>query len=251
MAGQAQGIQGPTSRLLIPHNNDNDDNPYVLCLTDSEGTMAQGKRRISYVIPPPPDPDSVSRLRLPPHGTSRLGAIGPLLVPLVGQNDPAELSHHHSHSHPYSHSRRPRHRLGVASLALDTSTQLVGKSCSEGILYTGGRDGLVISWDLGISTKRRAQRSYGPERAKAGIWEVLTGWADNVIDEEGEDDDVRLGGGDGDVLGDVNYPRRQSLGNAGKLPYEQQWEMDSAATKPGAVCPFILSTPMRILNYSL
>ena len=41
----------------------------------------------------------------------------------------------------------PRHRLGVASLALDTSTKLVGRAACEGILYSDGRDGLVKSWD--------------------------------------------------------------------------------------------------------
>ena len=41
----------------------------------------------------------------------------------------------------------PRHRLGVASLALDTSTQLVGRAAFEGILYSDGKDGLVMSWD--------------------------------------------------------------------------------------------------------
>ena len=44
----------------------------------------------------------------------------------------------------------PRYRLGVSCLALDTSTQLVGRGAPEDMLYVGGRDGLVIAWDLGI-----------------------------------------------------------------------------------------------------
>jgi WD repeat-containing protein 48 len=62
----------------------------------------------------------------------------------------------------------------------------------------------------------------------------LTGWADDVIDEEAEDEVAICG--DGDVLGDVNYPRRQqSLQKPGEVPYEQQWELDSAMVKPGFV----------------
>ncbi|KAJ3554638.1 hypothetical protein NP233_g12377 [Leucocoprinus birnbaumii] len=147
--------------------------------------MGQGKQRVSYVIPPPQDPDSIPRLSLPPPGTPRLGSVGPLLIPL-STNEPITNEHLHSHS-----TQRPRHRLGVASLALDTSAQLVGRSSPEGILYTGGRDGLVISWDLGVPTRRRAQRG------SMGRWELMTGWADDVVD----DDD-----GQG---GDVGYPRRR------------------------------------------
>lgn len=184
--------------------------------------MAQPKRRVSYVIPPPTD--SVPRLQLPPCGTSRLGNIGPLLTPVVGQNDSSEASVPQS-------SRRPRHRLGVASLALDTSTQLVGKSCPEGILYTGGRDGLIISWDLGIPTKRRNPNQ---RNVASGRWEVLTGWADDAIEEEGEDEDQMRS--DGDILGEVSYRRQRMPQRSGELPYEQQWETDISAFKPGTVC---------------
>lgn len=183
--------------------------------------MAQPKRRVSYVIPPPTD--SVPRLQLPPYGSPRLGTIGPLLTPVIGQNDTSEHTAH-------QHSRHPRHRLGVASLALDTSTQLVGKSSPEGILYTGGRDGLVISWDLGIGMKKRVcDRGKSVSRK----WEMLTGWADDVIEEEGEDDD-RIAS-DGDILGDVNYRRQRTPQRSGEIPYEHQWETDLIAFKPGLV----------------
>ena len=89
----------------------------------------------------------------------------------------------------------------MASLALDTSTQLVGRSCPEGILYTGGRDGVVISWDLGIPTQQRAQPKKPSDRTSTGKREFMTGWADDVI---GETEDPRLiTGGDGDIPGDV------------------------------------------------
>lgn len=197
----------------------------------STTTMSSAKRRVSYVIPPPPDPDSVPRLKLPPNGTPRFGAPGPLLLPLPSPSSPSH-HHHHSRSQSHNHSPKPRHRLGVASLALDTSTHLIGRSSPEGILYTGGRDGLVISWDLGIPTQRRTQT----DRGSSGKWEVLTGWADDAIDEEAEDESGM--GGDGDVLGDVNYyaaRRQRCLKKTDKVPYEYQWEMDSVAVKPGFV----------------
>ena len=192
--------------------------------------MAQARRRVSYVIAPPQDPLAVPRLTLPSNGTSRLGAVGPLLTPVTADNNVPDPVH-------LSRSRRPCHRLGVASLALDTSTQLVGRSCPEGILYTGGRDGLIISWDLGIPTQQRAQPKKPSDRKSAGKWEFMTGWADDVT---GENQDSRLiTGGDGDILGDVEWPRKHWSGpRFGEIPYEQQWEMDSIATEPGFVRVF-------------
>lgn len=184
--------------------------------------MTQPKRRVSYIIPP--STDYVPRLQLPPCGTSRLGVISPLLAPVVDQNDSLKASVPHF-------LRYPRHRLGVASLALDTSTQLVGKSCPEGILYTGGRDGLIISWDLGIATKKRELNKV---KASSRKWEVLTGWADDMIEEEGEDEDRILS--DGDILGEVSHRRQQTIRRAPEVPYEQQWETDIAAFKPNTVC---------------
>ncbi len=187
--------------------------------------MTQPKRRVSYIIPPPTD--YVPRLQLPPCGTPRLGAISPLLAPVVGHHESLEASVPHS-------SRHPRHRLGVASLALDTSTHLVGKSGPEGILYTGGRDGLVISWDLGIATKKREFSQVDPPSRK---WEVLTGWADDVIEEEAEDED-RIPS-DGDILGEVNHRRQRTIRRAPEALYEEHWETDITAFKPRTVCSLL------------
>ena len=112
--------------------------------------MSQPRRRVSYIIPP--TSNRIPRLRLPPHGRQRLGAVGPLLVPFETQETtPVESTP------PWS--RHPRHRLGISSLALDTSTQLVGSNAPGGILYSGGRDGLIMAWDLGIPMKRRKART--------------------------------------------------------------------------------------------
>ncbi|KIK67364.1 hypothetical protein GYMLUDRAFT_238660 [Collybiopsis luxurians FD-317 M1] len=176
------------------------------------------KRRVSYIIPPPTD--SVPRLQLPSFGASRLGSSGPLLIPT--NDSPDDESH--------KWSRHPRHRLGVSSLALDVSTELSGHSAPEGILYSGGRDGLVISWDLQLPMKKRnVQDGKGK---LAGKWEVMTGWADDVMDEDEED----VVASDGDILGTVvgtagRRKRAMKLGNA--MPYELQWEIDMDEFEPG------------------
>lgn len=178
---------------------------------------ASTRRRISYVIPPPADP--VPLFQLPPYAVSRHGEIGPLL-----------LSAQRAHSTSHELTRHPRHRLGVVSLAIDTSTQLVGRGTPEGILYSGARDGLVCSWDLEIPMKRR-EVSEGQRKA-AGRWEAMTGWGDDVIDEEGEDGEEKWM--DGDVLGDVSSPRRRRRGD-GSIPYEFQWETNFDLYRPGKV----------------
>lgn len=198
---------------------------------DDDDAMAPARRRVSYIIPPPSEP--VPRLQLPPHGASRTGAAGPLLIPahtahdVLGEPWPKWAQH-------------PRHRLGVCCLALDAATQLVGRSAPGGILYSGGRDGLVISWDLDVPMKRRTQR-YGVQedgmRRSVGQWEIMTGWADEVAEDETEDAEEARS--DGDILGDVqdsNGRRRRRRPRPGdEIPYEHQWETDLEAFQPGQV----------------
>ncbi|KAJ7504339.1 hypothetical protein B0H11DRAFT_1981747 [Mycena galericulata] len=180
--------------------------------------MAPGKRRVSYIIPAPSDP--VPRLDLPPDNADRIGLVRPLLV----------LSKHQPPPDPEqtSRSRHPRHRLGVSALALDTSTHLAGRSAPEGILYSGGRDGLLLSWDLALPMRRRTPPD---SPARRGKWEALTGWADDTIDEEGEEMDDRPTS-DGDVLGDVTAGAARRRRPPNELPHEGQWEMDGEPSKP-------------------
>jgi WD repeat-containing protein 48 len=200
--------------------------------------MAPPRRRVSYVIPAPTEP--VPHLQLPPRSVSRLGCTGPLLLQSEGIVEDAE---------PGARARHPRHRLGVASLALDTATILEGHDAPGGILYTGGRDGLVISWDLDIPMKRRERKaesdSEGRLRRNFARWEIMTGWADDVIDEEVEDGEDRSAS-DGDILGDVTQNawrrRKHKSGQDSPIPYEQQWETDSEALIPGKVSYFPSST---------
>jgi len=54
---------------------------------------------------------------------------------------------------PFPHSQ-PGHRLGINSLALDTTTSSAGDS-PGGILYSAGRDGMISAWNLNLQLKRR------------------------------------------------------------------------------------------------
>lgn len=58
----------------------------------------------------------------------------------------------------------------MQALALDLSTPLASSSAKDnapqGLLYTGGRDGLLCSWELGLPTRRR-KRAYGRAPAES------------------------------------------------------------------------------------
>ncbi|GAA5922447.1 uncharacterized protein JCM15063_003305 [Sporobolomyces koalae] len=132
-------------------------------------------RRVSYVIPPPSHPPPL--LSLPPFGIARRGHTTPLFE-FTGQT--AEGSRH---KYVHEQEAHPRHRLPVQALALDMSTALshdgVQDASPDGILYTGGRDGLLCSWELGLPTKRRRRR-YGSK--------VLDDKDDDDEDDDDEDE---------------------------------------------------------------
>ncbi|KAL4250924.1 WD repeat WDR48 family protein [Abortiporus biennis] len=191
--------------------------------------MAPARKRVSYIVPSPSEP--VPKLQLPAHGVPRNGQIGPLLIPSKAVQSADETTP--------KWAQHPRHRLGVACLALDTSTQLAGRGSPEGILYSGGRDGLVLSWDLGIRMKKRSQK-YGVNPStlhrSIGRWEILTGWADDIIEEDLDEEDLRS---DGDILGDVTTSRRRrKAGIDHSIPYEQQWETDLEYFEDGKITQF-------------
>ena len=202
----------------------------VLCF-ELYKIMVQKRRRVSYIIPSPSE--SIPRLQLPPHGISRVGATGPLLTPFAGQSGSESDSKRSNH---------PRHRLGVASLTLDISTQLAGRAAPEGILYSGGRDGLVMSWDLGLPTKRRKVKAGHLMKIGQDRWGAMTGWEDDILDEYLDDGDERVN--DGDVLGDVtdNLHRRRlrARSKAGEIPFELEWELDLSTFRAGTVCDLLL-----------
>jgi WD repeat-containing protein 48 len=197
------------------------------------------RRRVTYVIPPISTHAPPPRLQLPPQGVPRHGKPGPLLIrepidTLADQNghgtvpsptSPGSLVFS-SRKRQYGlrHTSPARHRLGVDCLALDTSTSLVGHAGPGGILYSGGRDGMLFAWDLHLRSSLR-QRRRPPNHAIKGAgkrWDLLTGWGDDDDDEEEED--VLL---DGDVLGDVSgATRRRRSTIDDPFPAERQWEIE-------------------------
>ncbi|KAI0031027.1 WD40-repeat-containing domain protein, partial [Vararia minispora EC-137] len=109
------------------------------------------------------------------------------------------------------------------------------------ILYTGGRDGMVIAWDLGLPMKRRAHR-YGHTAHPGSRWEFMTGWADDVFEDELDDGDILS---DGDILGEVKGSarrRRGSVDDSGPIPPEDMWELDADAFVPGKPSQFRQAT---------
>ncbi|KAK2467551.1 hypothetical protein APHAL10511_000406 [Amanita phalloides] len=195
--------------------------------------MIHSRKRVSYFIPPPATP--VPRLRLPQHPTTHLGRSAPLLI--RADESAEELGDAQFDIH--DGVRHPRHRLGVASLALDTCTVLEGRQAPEGILYSGGRDGLLMSWDLGLPMKKKAIVN-GQATFVRGRWEVITGWADEPEDEDTDGHERTTS--DGDVIGDVPLSaairRRHMLKELNVVPYERQWETDLAWFKPGTPSSF-------------
>lgn len=196
------------------------------------------QRRVSYVITSSPI-STVPKLQLPPDGAPRNGQTGPIILQATRSNS--------STNGAPKKSRYPRHRLGVAAFALDSATVLAGRDSPEGILYSGGRDGMVMSWDLGMPMKLRESRFRAPAlegNRRMGRWERLTidEDEDNAIYEE-EDDEWPTS--DGDVIGDVleSGGRRGSRywAKEGDIPYEQRWELDVNRVEPEQVClaPFI------------
>ncbi|GAA5835256.1 hypothetical protein JCM11251_006661 [Rhodosporidiobolus azoricus] len=204
-------------------------------------------RRVSYVIPPPTHPPPL--LALPPLTVSRRGQSAPLFS-FTGRN----ADHLHS-KYAHKEDAHPRHRLAVQALALDLSTALSHDgeldSSPGGILYTGGRDGLLCSWELGLPTKRR-RRQYGEADSDEEECREQEG-----EDSEDENSDQAVGALELENLGarpqlksggagksgiiqrrpsgssaatTTQGKRRASAGTAeGGLPVQDRWEVDNEA----------------------
>ena len=117
----------------------------------------------------------------------------------------------------------PAHCLGVTALALDKTTLLHGQDAPAGILYTGGRDGLVASWEQGVPMKR-AEKGVEEEYVK---WEKI-----GVVDdeEETEEDDSEFGyiGGNTRSTGDAIARKGRDDGSA-------KWIVDHEAIQGGSL----------------
>ncbi|GAA5976777.1 hypothetical protein JCM11641_000868 [Rhodosporidiobolus odoratus] len=202
-----------------------------------------GPRRVSYVLPPPTAPPPL--LAFPSLDRSCRRQTSPLFSFTGAHADGVKYTQ--------GEGAHPRHRLPVQALALDLSTSLSHEgeldSAPGGILYTGGRDGLLCSWELGLPTKRRRRR-YGqvdPEEEDSD--------ESDSSEEEGDDDALAgsldlTGTGPRNRLGTVPAPtgpkRRSSsssaattrqVGGSGasgqeeEVPMQDQWEVDEEAMK--------------------
>ncbi len=200
------------------------------------GVQEPNRRRVSYIIPPP-DHDPTT-LELPGLGAAPGGDARsyPYINPKAGaSNGAAQFASRNPFASPQSpqpqqEPRHPRHRLGISALALDTSTMLHGANSPGGILYTGGRDGLVASWETHVPHTRRRGKRYRPVpgRGTGGRvrWERLgdggADWEDDDGDDQGADysssEDEE---GTPDATG---VPKKRK-----DVTYEDRWEVDHAA----------------------
>jgi WD repeat-containing protein 48 len=122
--------------------------------TGSDMSFPASTKRVSYILPPVQH--TPRWLQLPSISANQdnlRGRSGPLLLPseLNGDN---RLRRNNDVGRGSEH---PRHTLPVTSLAIDTSTILADNQehRPSGILYTGGRDGMIGAWELGLRMRRR------------------------------------------------------------------------------------------------
>lgn len=195
--------------------------------------MVIASRRISYILPSPVETPPL--LQLPPLGQSRQGQTVPTLVPKSDANglkskNPFLSSPTPPESTEQQQQKHPRHCLGVTSLVLDTSTVLQNHQSPGGILYSGGRDGLVASWELNVPHKKRRGKRYElpPGRAAKVRWERIGDGAE-LWDEEDEaefGEDIDGNSSDEDSQGWVGVDGEESRRRKGEVAYEDRWEVD-------------------------
>jgi WD repeat-containing protein 48 len=150
---------------------------------------APSTKRVSYILPPIRHAPRLFHLpTLKDNVGNARGRSGPLLLS-PGFEIPLSSSGLNQSRNAFgegssAYGIHPRHCLPVSSLALDTSTILGGSKDGKpsGILYTGGRDGMIGAWELGLRMKKRRnpKRSFsveeneGDEEEAAGLLDEQT-----------------------------------------------------------------------------
>jgi WD repeat-containing protein 48 len=211
--------------------------------------MAATSRRVSYILPMPNDPPPL--LSLPPIEQVRRGHTSPFFLP---KSDPSFQSKNpflNPSPPPSAKPPHPRHCLGISSLALDTSTLLSNTDSPGGILYSGGRDGLVASWELNVPHKKRRGRRYEDTGRSLPVkWERIGDGAEFFDDEDEESDEDDVSSSDEDMgegwVGVGEGAKRE-------VPYEDRWEVDHEELHKRQVSPYIIfianpSLPRRSAN---
>ncbi|PWN39402.1 hypothetical protein IE81DRAFT_369128 [Ceraceosorus guamensis] len=182
---------------------------------------ATAARRLTYSLPP--RDDTLPEFAIPSLQSSfqRRGRSQPLLEQLPPSTPvPARSNFTFQESGRPSH---PRHTLPVTSLALDVSTSVQDQEMAStsqhtprGILYTGGRDGLLAAWELGLPLRKRRR-----QRAAA--------WDDELRDgaqRERDSDDIQC-------VAQHHVPGASGLASdledevdESETPVEQHWQVD-------------------------
>jgi WD repeat-containing protein 48 len=134
----------------------------------------------------------------------------------------------------------------MASLALDFTTHLADKPNPEGILYTSGRDGMIISWDLHLQTRQRPMKLPKLQRR----WEMLVGrgggWYGDGEDDTENEPSV---GTDGDILGDVTVGAGERHRSGVASDREEHWELDPGEFTPGQVCTPLFPCSLEVASW--
>jgi WD repeat-containing protein 48 len=124
-------------------------------------------------------------------------------------------------------------------MAIDLSTHIAGKTSPEGVLYSAGRDGLVIAWELGAPTKRRRQEHWESTASRRvqrqGDWKAMTGWDDDqdLSDDESSSSgeafalDLNEGVLDGVSGSTPRVAISTRTAHSRSMPYERRWQIDS------------------------
>ncbi|BGP04746.1 hypothetical protein JCM10049v2_000548 [Rhodotorula toruloides] len=196
-------------------------------------------RRVSYVIPTPTAPPPL--LALPPLSVPRRGETTPLF------SFTGEYAVQSRHKYSQGDDAHPRHRLAVQALALDFSTPLSHPDGTDGehetpggILYTGGRDGLLCSWELGLPTKAR-RRPYGrgdledeEDLADSDDFDDVVA-ATSALELEGVEprrpSKARAFSTSTAATGRLSLRNGQTNGDSPPIPHQDRWQIDEDALK--------------------
>lgn len=118
------------------------------------------------------------------------------------RHNPSSNPNQTTHSHP-------KHTLAVTCLAVDSSTCISGYGDEpQGILYTGGRDGLIASWELRLKMRKRRKRNIHHQQPQ-GDWENVESSQVNVDGSREQEED-----------------EEEEEEEDSTLPLESKWQVD-------------------------
>ncbi|KAJ9102340.1 hypothetical protein QFC21_002740 [Naganishia friedmannii] len=195
------------------------------------------RKRVSYSLATPCAP--LPELGFPPPIHDQIGRFAPSYRTFPArQQPPNQESKQQGH---------PTHCLGVTALALDKTTILSGQQAPQGILYTGGRDGLVASWEQGVPMKRTEGGQSGETTTTTTTTTTTSSepvkWERIGVDDEEEEEDEEYGSASAfDAVS-----RGRAVGRAGSDPAAAAmqgreegaaaWQVDRNAVQQGFVGP--------------